>query len=366
MLSIGKLAAGQAKYYLDQAEARVDVVAERGRGDRGLLPRADRGRGEWIGAAARELGPRRRRSTPEALRRVLAGLDPRDGAPLRASASPARVAGFDLTFSAPKSVSVLFGLGDPQLRGLVRKAHDVAALRGGSATWSGRPLRCGAATAARSSRRRRASWPRRSGTGRRGRAIRSCTRTSWSRTSGAGSTGGGRRSTGGGCTRTRARRASSTRRCCGASSRATVGVRVDARAARDRRGRGCAAAGDAGVQPAAGRDRRGAGRAWDVGRSGGGGGRARDAPGEGSAGHRGGARGGVARHGRRRWASAGAELELVARATAGCRSVAGRARVGCGGGPARRSARADAAGGDVHARARCCRRCAKRSRAARR
>ncbi len=26
MLSIGKLAAGQAKYYLDQAEVRVDVV----------------------------------------------------------------------------------------------------------------------------------------------------------------------------------------------------------------------------------------------------------------------------------------------------------------------------------------------------
>jgi hypothetical protein len=26
MLSIGKLVAGQAKYYLDQAEARVDVV----------------------------------------------------------------------------------------------------------------------------------------------------------------------------------------------------------------------------------------------------------------------------------------------------------------------------------------------------
>ena len=50
------------------------------------------------------------------------------GLPLRAASSPARVAGFDLTFSAPKSVSVLFGLGDPELGDLVRKAHDVAAL----------------------------------------------------------------------------------------------------------------------------------------------------------------------------------------------------------------------------------------------
>ena len=39
-----------------------------------------------------------------------------------------RVAGFDLTFSAPKSVSVLFGIGDRELRGAVRAAHDRAAL----------------------------------------------------------------------------------------------------------------------------------------------------------------------------------------------------------------------------------------------
>ncbi len=53
----------------------------------------------------------------DALRRVLAGLDPRDGTPLRASSSPVRVAGFDLTFSAPKSVSVLFGIGDRRAAG---------------------------------------------------------------------------------------------------------------------------------------------------------------------------------------------------------------------------------------------------------
>jgi conjugative relaxase-like TrwC/TraI family protein len=34
--------------------------------------------------------------------------------------------GFDLTFSAPKSVSVIFGVGDEELRGRVRAAHDTA------------------------------------------------------------------------------------------------------------------------------------------------------------------------------------------------------------------------------------------------
>ena len=53
---------------------------------------------------------------------MLAGLDPRDGSPLRGSSSAVRVAGFDLTFSAPKSVSVLFGVGDGELRGRGRRS----------------------------------------------------------------------------------------------------------------------------------------------------------------------------------------------------------------------------------------------------
>ena len=84
-------------------------------------------RGTWIGSAGTALGL----SGPvcgDALRNVLAGLDPQDGSPLRGSSSPVRVAGFDLTFSAPKSVSVLFGIGDRELRGAVRAAHDRAAL----------------------------------------------------------------------------------------------------------------------------------------------------------------------------------------------------------------------------------------------
>jgi hypothetical protein len=40
----------------------------------------------------------------------------------------ARVPGFDLTFSAPKSVRVLFGIGDDKLRAVLRDAHDRAVL----------------------------------------------------------------------------------------------------------------------------------------------------------------------------------------------------------------------------------------------
>lgn len=40
--------------------------------------------------------------------------------------APSHVAAFDLTFSAPKSVSVLFGLGDDSIQGMARGAHDHA------------------------------------------------------------------------------------------------------------------------------------------------------------------------------------------------------------------------------------------------
>ena len=126
VLSIGKLAAGQARYYLDQAEVRVDAVQSIGEGVEEYYAGGAEARGNWVGTAAAGLGLSGG-IDGDALRRVLAGLDPRGGAPLRASSSPVRVAGFDLTFSAPKSVSVVFALGDRGVRGAVRDAHDRAA-----------------------------------------------------------------------------------------------------------------------------------------------------------------------------------------------------------------------------------------------
>src|SRR5262245_53288483 len=102
MLSIGKLKADQAKYYLEQADARVDVVDSVAEGMEDYYLGSPEARGEWIGTAGLELGLSGAVEAEE-LRRVLAGLDPRDGSALRGPASRVRLAGFDLTFSAPKS-----------------------------------------------------------------------------------------------------------------------------------------------------------------------------------------------------------------------------------------------------------------------
>ena len=125
MLSIGKLVAGQAKYYLDQAEVRVDVVDSVAEGLEDYYSERGGSRGEWVGRGAARLGL----SGPvdgDHLRAVLAGQHPGTGAPLRDSPGRARVGAFDLTFSAPKSVSVLFGLGDAATRDATRRAHGEA------------------------------------------------------------------------------------------------------------------------------------------------------------------------------------------------------------------------------------------------
>jgi conjugative relaxase-like TrwC/TraI family protein len=124
VLSIGKLAAGQARYYLDQAEARVDVVASVGGGIEDYYGGAE-AHGMWLGRAARALGLSGDVDCDE-LRRVLAGCDPWSGDALRGGRSRATVAGFDLTFSAPKSVSVVFGVGGAEVRAAVRRAHERA------------------------------------------------------------------------------------------------------------------------------------------------------------------------------------------------------------------------------------------------
>ena len=125
MLSIGKLATGQAKYYLEQAEVRVDAVGSVADGIEDYYGEGGQARGQWLGIGARELGLAGVVDGDQ-LRRVLDGLDPWTGAPLRASRSPVRVSGFDLTFSAPKSVSVVYALGKPEIQEAVRRGHDRA------------------------------------------------------------------------------------------------------------------------------------------------------------------------------------------------------------------------------------------------
>jgi conjugative relaxase-like TrwC/TraI family protein len=114
VLSIGKLAAGQQDYYLRSV---ADGVEEYYLGS-GEAP------GRWLGRGAQRL-QLSGQVTAESLTAVLAGKDPATGSSLWAS-SRARLPGWDLTFSAPKSVSLLYALGPEPVRRIAVQAHDHA------------------------------------------------------------------------------------------------------------------------------------------------------------------------------------------------------------------------------------------------
>ena len=117
MLNLSKLAAGPdtGRYYLDQvAKGREDYY-----GGEGEAP------GEWIGDGAALLGLTGQ-VEEEGVLRLLQGRHPRSGNPLRELIPDGAVAGFDLTFRAPKSVSILFGIAEPEMSAAVGAAHDAA------------------------------------------------------------------------------------------------------------------------------------------------------------------------------------------------------------------------------------------------
>ena len=80
--------------------------------------------GEWLGRGAAALGLGGRVGDRE-LRTVLEGRHPSTGVELRDSRGT-RVPVFDLNFSAPKSVSVLFGVAGRPVRKQVHAAHEIA------------------------------------------------------------------------------------------------------------------------------------------------------------------------------------------------------------------------------------------------
>jgi conjugative relaxase-like TrwC/TraI family protein len=118
MLSIGKLGIGQERYYLDKvAEGAEDYYS--GEGEVA---------GEWVGDAARDLGLGGEVGEDQ-LTAILTGRSPVDGEPLvgmQGVRAKGAVPGFDLTFSAPKSVSLLWGLGGAAAANEVSAAHREA------------------------------------------------------------------------------------------------------------------------------------------------------------------------------------------------------------------------------------------------
>ena len=111
VLSIGKLSSGQHRYYLDQvAQGIEDYYSGTGEAT-----------GKWL-ASSDQLGLEGEVDAAE-LRAVLQAHDPTDTYKLAAMTNR-KIAGFDLTFSAPKSVSVMWALGDPGVNLAVREAHE--------------------------------------------------------------------------------------------------------------------------------------------------------------------------------------------------------------------------------------------------
>ena len=113
MLTIGKL--GNPDYYLAQV---ADGLEE-------YYTNAKEAPGVWMGASAERLGLVGEVDGDE-LHRVLDHRDPKTGTRLTRAQGAPKVPGFDGTFCAPKSVSLLFALGSPEISNEVRNAHDAA------------------------------------------------------------------------------------------------------------------------------------------------------------------------------------------------------------------------------------------------
>lgn len=115
MLSIGRLGPDAANYYCSQVAA----------GAEDYYIGAGEAPGVWVGSGVAGLGL----DGPvgeEEFRRLLDGCDPWTGTRLMAG-SDRRLAGLDLTFSAPKSVSLVWALHpDPEVRAAVARGHERA------------------------------------------------------------------------------------------------------------------------------------------------------------------------------------------------------------------------------------------------
>lgn len=117
VLSIGRLPGKTrtGRYYVDRvARGREDYYVGAGEAD-----------GEWDGGGAALLGLQGKVGDDQ-LATLLEGRAPGSDAKLRRAPGPDAVTRFDLTFSAPKSVSVLYAVGDDAVSQAVREGHDAA------------------------------------------------------------------------------------------------------------------------------------------------------------------------------------------------------------------------------------------------
>ncbi|HXE54657.1 MAG TPA: MobF family relaxase, partial [Tepidisphaeraceae bacterium] len=116
MLSIGVMASGQGRYY--QQLAREDYYLDGGEPV-----------GRWLGKGAEHFKLAGQAVEGKALELLLDGYSP-GGKPLVQNAGdkehPERRPGFDLTFSAPKTVSALWAISTPEVQGEIQTAQAAA------------------------------------------------------------------------------------------------------------------------------------------------------------------------------------------------------------------------------------------------
>jgi conjugative relaxase-like TrwC/TraI family protein len=110
--------------YYDALVTDEDVARKRSRVEDYYLSTDERP-GVWWGHAAAELGLAGE-SRREDFRAVMAGRDPRSREPLGRRLRSDGVRGFDLTFSAPKSVSVLSAVCGGEIERAIVQGHDAA------------------------------------------------------------------------------------------------------------------------------------------------------------------------------------------------------------------------------------------------
>jgi conjugative relaxase-like TrwC/TraI family protein len=120
MMTIAKLRVGQEAYQLSGVAQSLDAY----------YTGAGEASGMWLGGGAGRLGLEGE-VDPDDLRAVLAGLGPGWGGLTpngqHPRPHPRRVPGFDLTFKAPKSASVLYAVSDdPRVQGAVIEAGEAA------------------------------------------------------------------------------------------------------------------------------------------------------------------------------------------------------------------------------------------------
>ncbi len=125
MQSLGKLVASQASYYTEQLRHSVgeDVPVRRGRAD---YYAGHESPSRWMGSGLGRLDLKPGAAVDnEVFTGLMAHRTP-DGEKMTVARSHGKVAGYDHTFSAPKSVSLLYAYGDDEIREAVVAAHRQA------------------------------------------------------------------------------------------------------------------------------------------------------------------------------------------------------------------------------------------------